>query len=120
MYRAGTAVSDARIALPDFDNIAIRIANVAAGLAVFGLWLRDKLRSPASPLFIAGLNICNADIHKAADFIGIGGDAEGYRWFVGCRPPPELTRSQVFAIWMYPGAPSLSPPLRMRPPKTFS
>jgi hypothetical protein len=31
-----------------------------------------------------------------------------------------LTRSHVFAIWMYPGAPLLSPLLRMRPPKTVS
>ena len=42
------AVSDARLALPDFDNIAIRIANVAACLAVLLLWLGDKL-GPATP-----------------------------------------------------------------------
>jgi hypothetical protein len=28
----------------------------------------------------------------------------------GVGPPPGLTRSHVFAIWMYPGAPLLSPP----------
>ena len=38
----------------------------------------------------------------------------------GVGPPPTLTMSHVFAIWMYPGAPLLSPLLRMRPPKTFS
>jgi hypothetical protein len=38
----------------------------------------------------------------------------------GVGPPPGLTRSHVFAIWMYPGAPLLSPLLRTRPPKTFS
>ena len=27
----------------------------------------------------------------------------------GVGPPPTLTMSHVFAIWMYPGAPSLSP-----------
>src|SRR5271163_2106825 len=37
-----SAVSDARVALPDFYNVAVRVANVAACLAVFGLWLRDE------------------------------------------------------------------------------
>ena len=43
------AVSDARLALPNFYNIAIGIANVAARLAVFGLWLGDELGSPTFP-----------------------------------------------------------------------
>src|SRR5271156_1125700 len=38
------------------------------------------------------MNICNADIHKAADQIGIGGDAERYRWFVGCRTAPGVDK----------------------------
>src|ERR1700751_1371757 len=86
------AVSNARVALPNFYNIAIRIANVAARLAVFGLLLRDELGSSTSPKFITRLNIGNADIHKAADQIGIGGDAEGYRWYVGCRPAPGVNK----------------------------
>ena len=45
----GLAVSDARLALPNFYNIAIRIANIAARLAVFVLWLCDELGSPAFP-----------------------------------------------------------------------
>ena len=43
------AVSDARAALPNFYNITIRIANVAARLAVLGLRLRDKLGPSFSP-----------------------------------------------------------------------
>ena len=31
-----------------------------------------------------------ADIHKTADRIGIGGDAERYRWFVRCRTAPNV------------------------------
>ena len=61
------AVSNARVTLPNFYNIAIRIANVAARLAVLGLRLRDELGSSTSPKFITRLNICNADIHKASD-----------------------------------------------------
>jgi hypothetical protein len=43
------AVSYARVALPNFYNIAIRIANVAARLAVLGLRLRDELGASAAP-----------------------------------------------------------------------
>src|SRR5215471_10336128 len=85
LSRVCLAVSNARVALPNFYNIAIRIANVAARLAVLGLRLRDELGSSTSPKFVARLNICNADVHKAADQIGIGGWPERYRWFVGCR-----------------------------------
>ena len=43
------AVSEARLALPNFYDIAIRIANVAARLAILVLWLCDKLGSSISP-----------------------------------------------------------------------
>src|SRR6202035_2508683 len=36
------------------------------------------------------MNIRNADIHEAVDQIGVGGDAERYRWFVGCRTAPDV------------------------------
>src|ERR1700722_6512093 len=67
LHRSLLAVSDALLALPNLYNIAIGIANVAARLAVFGLWLGDELGSSAFPKFIARLNIGNADIHEAAD-----------------------------------------------------
>ena len=43
------AVSDARLALSNFYNITIRIAYIAARLAVLVLWLCDKLGSSTSP-----------------------------------------------------------------------
>ena len=43
------AVSEVRLALPNFYNITIGIANVAARLAVLVLWLCDKLGSSTSP-----------------------------------------------------------------------
>src|SRR3954464_13917358 len=85
-------VSNARVALPNFYNISIRIANVAARLAVLGLWLRDEFGSSTSPKIITSLNICNPDIHKAADQVGIGGDAERHRRFVGCRTAPPIDK----------------------------
>src|ERR1700683_259961 len=84
------AVSDARIALPNFYNVTIRIANVAARLAVLGFWLRDKLGSSASPQFIAGLDVGDAGIHEAVDLVGVGRDAERDRRFVGCRTAADI------------------------------
>ena len=43
------AVCDARIAFPDFDDVAVRIADVAACLARLVLRLGDELRSSTSP-----------------------------------------------------------------------
>jgi hypothetical protein len=43
------AVSDARVALPNFYNVTIGIADVAARLTVLRLWLRDKLGSSTPP-----------------------------------------------------------------------
>jgi hypothetical protein len=43
------AVSDARVALPNFYDVAIGIANVAARLTVLGLGLREELSSSTSP-----------------------------------------------------------------------
>jgi hypothetical protein len=48
-HLVGSAVSEAWLALPNFYNISIRIANVAARLAVLVLWLCDKLGSSISP-----------------------------------------------------------------------
>jgi hypothetical protein len=45
----GLAVGEVRFALPNFYNVAVGIANVAARLAVLVLWLGDELGSSASP-----------------------------------------------------------------------
>ena len=83
-------------ALSDLDNVTVRIADVAANLAVLGYWLRDELGSSAFPQFIARFNIRNADIHKAVDLIRIG-NAERYRRLVGVGPPPTFRIIQIFA-----------------------
>ena len=76
-------------ALSDLDNIAVRIANVAAYLAILRDRLRDELRSSTFPQFIARLNIRNAEIHKAVDVIRVG-DAERYRRLIRGRPAPNV------------------------------
>src|SRR6185503_16235259 len=58
-------VLEVRLALSDFDYIAVRIADVAARLAVLVHRLREKLCAPALPQFVAGLDIRNADVHEA-------------------------------------------------------
>ena len=42
-------VLEVRLALSDLDNITVRIADVAARLAVLVLWLRDELGSSTFP-----------------------------------------------------------------------
>src|SRR5208283_4623949 len=69
----------------DLDNVTVRIADVAANLAVLGYWLRDELGPSTFPQFIARLNIRNPKIHKAVDVIRVG-DAERYRRLIRGRP----------------------------------
>src|SRR5262245_24098478 len=85
-----SAVGDALLALPNLNNVPIRIANVAARLTILFLWLGDEFSSSTSPKFVACVNIRNAEIHEAADCIRIGRDAERYRWFVGCRTAADV------------------------------
>src|SRR5579863_6971423 len=84
------AVGEVRLALSDLDDIAVGIADVAARLAVLFLRLRDELGASTLPQLIARLDIGNADIHKAADFIRVGEDAERYRRLVGGRTSPDV------------------------------
>src|ERR1700733_8120598 len=76
-------------ALSDLDNVAVRIADVAANLAVFGYWLAEGLGSAAFSQFVARVNIRNAEIHKAVDVIWVG-DAERYRRLIRGRPAPHV------------------------------
>ena len=76
-------------ALCDLDNVSVRIADVAANLAVLGDRRRDELRSPTFPQLIARLNIRNTEIHKAVDVIRVG-DAERYRRLIRGGPAPNV------------------------------
>src|SRR6202166_1943703 len=76
-------------ALSDLDNVTVRIADVAANLAVLRDRRREELGSPAFPQFVARLNIRNAEIQEAVDVIRVG-DAERYRRLVRGRPAPHV------------------------------
>src|SRR5579864_80153 len=76
-------------ALPDLDDVAVRIADVAAYLAVFRYWFCDELGSATFPQLVARLNVGNAEIHKAADVIRVG-HAERYRRLVRGWPAPNV------------------------------
>jgi hypothetical protein len=76
--------------LTNFDNVTVGIADVAAGLAVFGLRLGDKFGPAAFPKLITRVDIGNPDIHEAADQIRVGGNAEDCLWFVGRRTAPGI------------------------------
>src|ERR1700688_2193622 len=77
-------------ALPDFDDIAVGIADVAAYLAVLLYRLGNELGSSTFPQFIARLNIRNTNIHKAADFIRVGEGAQRYRRLIRGGPAAEV------------------------------
>src|SRR5271154_4169084 len=76
-------------ALSDLDDITVRIADVAANLAILGDRRGDELSSATFPEFVAGFNIRDANIHKAVDVIRIG-DAERYGRLVGSRPASDV------------------------------
>src|SRR5580700_4938867 len=87
-------------ALSDLDNVAIRIADVAANLAILRYWLRDELGSSTFPQFVARLNIRNAEIHKAVDVSRVG-DAKRYRRLIRGRAAsnvqnhPDIRKQEV-------------------------
>src|SRR5580692_3934887 len=76
-------------ALSDLDNVSVRIADVAANLAVLGNRFREELGSSTFPQFVARLNIRNAEIHEAVDVIRVG-DAERHRRLIRGRPAPNV------------------------------
>src|SRR3984893_14458496 len=78
-----------RRALSDLDDVTVRIADVAANLAVLGYRRCEELGSSAFPQFVARLDIRNAEIHKAVDVIRVG-NAERYRGLVRSRPAPHI------------------------------
>src|SRR5215831_15973507 len=82
-FQSGTAlaVGELRLALSDLDNVAVRIADVAAPLTVLVERLRDELGAPTLPLLVARLNVRHPEVHEAVEVIRVG-DAQRDRRLV--------------------------------------
>ena len=78
-------------ALSDLDNITVRVADVAADLAILGDRLRNELGASTFPQPIAGLNIRNTNIHKAVDLVRVG-DAQRYCRLVRGRAASDVDK----------------------------
>src|SRR5436309_2458311 len=58
-------------ALPNLDDITVRIAHVAADLRTMVLWLSEEFGSLAPPLFIAGPDVGDAKIEEAGHLMWV-------------------------------------------------
>jgi hypothetical protein len=72
------------IRLSDLDQVAFRIAEVAAGFRPAVDWRREELGASLAPRLVGRLDVCDADVEEAADAIGIAGRLEGDGWLVVC------------------------------------
>src|SRR5580698_569848 len=84
-----SAVLDAVLTLPHLNNVAVRIADIAARLAILHDRLRDELRASALPFLVASLDVRHAEIHETIDVIRIG-RAKHHRRLVGRGPSPDV------------------------------
>src|SRR5690242_10613100 len=57
--------------LPDFDQVPVGVANVAAELASSIDRRREELRPAGAPLVVDGLDVRDAYVEEAADVVGI-------------------------------------------------
>src|SRR5580692_2442966 len=59
--------------LADLDQVAVRVADIAADLVLMLLWFRQKVSTPGAPLGIYRVNVRNPDVEEAADPVGVAG-----------------------------------------------
>ncbi len=72
------------IHLSDLDQVAFRVAEVAAGFLPAVDWRCEELGASLAPGLVGRLDVCDADVQEAADAIGIAGRLEGDAWLVVC------------------------------------
>ena len=78
------------IRLSELDQVAVRIAEVAAGFRAAVDWRREELGASLAPRLVGRLDVCDADVQEAADAIGIAGRLEGDAWLVVCRSAADV------------------------------
>src|SRR6478735_8481908 len=68
--------------LPDLDDVAVRISDVATDLVLVLFRRRQELRAPGAPFGVHGVDVRDPDIEEAADPVGVAWCLKGDRWLV--------------------------------------
>jgi hypothetical protein len=63
--------------LPHFDQVAVGITDVAAGLVLVLFRRGQELGAPGAPLGVHGLNVLDPDVEEAADPVGVARRLQG-------------------------------------------
>ena len=63
--------------LPHFDQVAVGITDVAAGLVLVLFRRGQELGAPGAPLGVHGLNVLDPDVEEAADPVGVAWRLQG-------------------------------------------
>src|SRR5690348_16428494 len=72
------------------DEVAVRVADVAADLTAAVDRRGQKLGPAPAPRFVYGVDVGDPDIEKGADPVKIGRRLERYRWFVVRRSAADV------------------------------
>ena len=76
--------------LPDFDDVAVGIADVATDLVLVVLRRRQDSGTTGAPFGVHGLDVFDPDIEEAADSIGIARRLQGDRGLVVGRASTDV------------------------------
>src|SRR5215469_5593599 len=76
--------------LPDFDQMTVGIADVAALLVLVLFRRRQELGTAGAPFGVYGLDVFDPDIEEAADPVGIGWRLQGDRRLVVGRASADI------------------------------
>src|SRR5205807_4178059 len=87
---AGAVRVERTCGLADLDQMAVRVADVAADLVLVLLGRREELSPARAPFGVHGLDIRHADVEKATDAIGVGGRLERDGWLVIRRTAADI------------------------------
>jgi hypothetical protein len=68
--------------LPYFDQVAVGIADVAAGFVLVLFRRGQELGAPGAPFGVHGLNVLDPDVEEAADPVGVARRLQGDRRLV--------------------------------------
>jgi hypothetical protein len=76
--------------LPDFDQVTIGIADIAALLVLVLFRRRQEFSTPGAPLGVHGLDVLDPDVEEAADPVGITRRLQDDRGLVIGRAPADI------------------------------